>query len=158
MKRLQLFLIPLFLISTLTNSANAQERLFAYVENSTPMNTILVADSSGWTKVVEIDTSNNSPVTGDTLNVWVQHYGPGGEMDPQYRKADLVVACYASFIEDTSNHIFPDVFGKIGILSTDKRVLVFDEKNRTSVLTKHKNMIQDFLDDSMKDVKIKTAF
>lgn len=67
----------------------------------------------------------------DTLRVWVQHYAPGGYVDPRVFTADAVLACFPDAIPPhiRLRHLLPMGVGEVYIYYQDRAtILVTDTR------------------------------
>ena len=105
---------------TLTSCRSLQEtRYFRYTDHPVRATwvlymTKLMGQGGAYVYVVETD-ARGKPMTGDTLRVWVQHYGENGTLYLPPQDPSMIICCYPELLPDDlrKRHVLPDAEGII---------------------------------------------
>ena len=65
--------------------------------------------------------------SGDTLEVWVEHFAPGDALnEPKARYADLLLMCYPDYLPEwaVNKHVFPWHKGEIFIYTVSENIAI----------------------------------
>lgn len=92
---------------------------------------VLENEAGGWVSVVEI-TIQHTTVTGDTLQMWVQHDTPElNSLSEEARKADIIFSCFPRSITDGDlrrRHVFPNDTGYVWSYNMGSRYVVVTDR------------------------------
>jgi len=123
MKTFRLLLLAIFVSSFVSLSCSGPQtgqRYFKEPSGKQTWNALNCLSCKGeYARLVEVD-QEKKPLTGDTVLVWLQHFQERGvsRIQPEARKAELIVSCYPNKIETNSylqKHVFPDHSGIVCI-------------------------------------------
>jgi hypothetical protein len=129
--------IALVLILFMTASAVQAQRAFLIIQEETPGFVQDFHDDSpgGLVFVREMKLSEQNPgfaiPEGDTLSMWIQHYGPGMMMDSRAVAADILVNCYPEMMPMNLRvkHTLPMASGLIMIYKFYKVLIITDRRD-----------------------------